>query len=70
MEQFFRLCSKSTAVTEVIVAATVFFYLKVLKASTMLYRGGCNFGDEGDGPRSWCGHMLLAVLAMGEEGTS
>ncbi|WJX18264.1 hypothetical protein P8452_65724 [Trifolium repens] len=55
MEQFFRLCSKSTAVTEVIVAATVFFYLKVLKASTMLYRGGCNFGDEGDGPGSWCG---------------
>jgi hypothetical protein len=36
----------------------------------MLYRGGCNFGDEGDGPGSWCGHMLLAVPAMGEEGTA
>ncbi|KAK2410214.1 hypothetical protein QL285_045590 [Trifolium repens] len=38
----------------------------VLKASTMLYSGGCDFGDEGDGPRAWCGHMLPAVVTSAQ----
>jgi hypothetical protein len=36
----------------------------------MLYSGGCDLGDEGDGPGSLCGHTLMAVPAVGEEGTT
>jgi hypothetical protein len=35
----------------------------------MLYSGGCDFGDEGDGPRAWCGHMLPAVVTSAQVST-